>query len=370
MIFRERICPVDIYCYLKARFGEPNGFQTRLARKNTSDNLFHWDFNLKASDEVVYISGTNREVHLMVSEALSDEQWPQLVGKIKGDYARVSKEKSKVFKSLERWVIFSNKYIQTAELCAGIHKNILSHISVNSFSKISKISAVEFKSAFLDEPKVRKAMVRRTTKIFQGCLELSLLTPILAEAFINMAILVLCKKEIRDNSRQFDAFIRSPIDVKVYDLSYKCNGFVKAIDAESSEFKEFKRIMDNRNNTIHGNVNPEREQIETVYFDGKRPLYREPGDNLLKFLQTIEKQSGAETVIKRYEDTHAFLASIGDCLDPEIKDDFWQVMEASYPGYDLDRKKLGVLLPERVVSGYPSGARYDDELSVDWSVAE
>lgn len=29
---RSRLRPVDIYCYLKARFGEPNGFQSFLRK--------------------------------------------------------------------------------------------------------------------------------------------------------------------------------------------------------------------------------------------------------------------------------------------------------------------------------------------------
>ena len=44
---RQHLSPVDMYCYLKARFGTPNGFQTFL-RTDSSDNLIHWDFNLKA----------------------------------------------------------------------------------------------------------------------------------------------------------------------------------------------------------------------------------------------------------------------------------------------------------------------------------
>jgi hypothetical protein len=28
LAFRKRLVPVEMYCYLKARFGEPNGFQT------------------------------------------------------------------------------------------------------------------------------------------------------------------------------------------------------------------------------------------------------------------------------------------------------------------------------------------------------
>src|SRR5262249_26126539 len=149
-------------------------------------------------------------------------------------------------------------------------------------------------------------------KLYASCVELSLITPILAEAFINMIILMLCKKEIRNNKRQFEAFIRSQIDTKVFDPPYKCDGFAKQIDQTSVSFKNFKRIMDKRNHEIHGNVDPESEQIETVYFEGKRPLFVEPGDHIGKFHESLERQHNPEAIIKDYEDMHAFLLDIID----------------------------------------------------------
>ena len=100
--------------------------------------------------------------------------------------------------------------------------------------------------------KVRK----RAEDVHGKCLQLSLLTPVLAEAFINMVVLILCKREIRDNQRQFDALIRQNIDTKVFDLFYKCDKFVRPISADSPNFKNFKRIMDKRNHKIHGNISP------------------------------------------------------------------------------------------------------------------
>src|ERR1700686_5466091 len=46
---RQHLTPVDVYCYLKARFGQPNGFQNFL-RDDSSDNWIHWDFLLKAGN--------------------------------------------------------------------------------------------------------------------------------------------------------------------------------------------------------------------------------------------------------------------------------------------------------------------------------
>jgi hypothetical protein len=47
LAFRTHLVPADVYCYLKARFGEPNGFQTFI-RRNDSNNWIHWDYVLKA----------------------------------------------------------------------------------------------------------------------------------------------------------------------------------------------------------------------------------------------------------------------------------------------------------------------------------
>ena len=63
LVVRSRLRPFDVYSYLRARFGIPNGFQNML-RKDDSDNWIHWDFNLKADDVDGYIVGTSRRYTL------------------------------------------------------------------------------------------------------------------------------------------------------------------------------------------------------------------------------------------------------------------------------------------------------------------
>jgi len=89
LTIRTHLRPVDVYSYLKARFGEPNGIRTFL-RRDDSDNLVHWDFLLCPEDEIVYLSGASRETLIMVTEELSDEQWKVLINAIKADFARVA----------------------------------------------------------------------------------------------------------------------------------------------------------------------------------------------------------------------------------------------------------------------------------------
>jgi len=124
-----------------------------------------------------------------------------------------------------------------------------------------------------------------------------------------MVILTLCKPTVRNNKRQFDAFVRANIDTKLFDLAYKCEGFACTLDPNQDVYKAFKRVMDKRNNTIHGNCDPEREQIELVYFDGTRPLFKVPGDHVGTYLETQERQYQPEVVIEDYETRHRFLAS-------------------------------------------------------------
>src|SRR5579864_413206 len=234
----------------------------------------------------------SREIHFVVSAKLTDENWRDLILGIKADYKRVAKQKSETFKSLEKWVIFPNRFTEIAEICADLHAAIVDNIG--GF-RSCKTPSRTTKRKLRDHYAGLRRLIRRTSILHRSCLQLSLLTSVLAEAFINMIVLKLCKPEIRSNKRQIDSFIRSQIDTKIFDLAYKCSGVVHPINQHAESYKNFKRVMDKRNHSIHGNCNPEREQIELVYFEGKRPLFKEAGDhigkqNLLERLSKIPIQ--------------------------------------------------------------------------------
>ena len=208
IVVRSQLRPVDVYCYLVARFGKPNGFQNFL-RRDDSDNLIHWDFNVKAGDADVYFAGTSREIQIVVSEALTDDHWKELILSIKHDYNRVGQRKSEVLRSLEKFVIFQNKYVSLARLCADLHAEI---IDTPSYEPLT-IGSV----AYERDPEHFKTLMERIScradKIYGECLKLRLLTPIMAEAFINMVILVLCKDAICGDSERYNAFLREKIPI-------------------------------------------------------------------------------------------------------------------------------------------------------------
>ena len=110
----------------------------------------------------------------------------------------------------------------------------------------------------------------RARNLYGDCLKLQLLTPIMAEAYLNMMILTFCKPETRNNPKLYQDFLREKIPKRLELLACNCFGFARAVNSSSDTYKDFMRVMNARNFNIHGNIDPLREKIETVYFEGKR----------------------------------------------------------------------------------------------------
>lgn len=361
LVFRSHLRGLDVYCYLKARFGRPNGLQSFL-RQDDSDNFIHWDYNIKAGSENVYILGTDREVHVLLSERLRPADWPRFAAVLKADFGRLGQDKSRVLRSLEKWMIFPNKYAALAEVCADLHERLAATASnYQPFTPSRRTRA-----GIAADKKQLDSLSKRADDLYASSIQLSLLTPVMAEAFLNMIILITCRREIRDNARQFESFIRAEIDTKLFDLPFKCTGFERGIDRSSADYVNFKRVMDKRNFAIHGNVDPEREKIDLVYFDRKVPLFDEPGDQIGRFFDAVERQHSPNAVLADYENTHLFLEEIINCMEPRLRRPVRAILQDSYPGYDVGRKICGVLFPDFVKLGYFQGMQYDDELKVSW----
>jgi hypothetical protein len=360
LIIRTQLTQIDLYCYLKARFGEPNGFQNFL-RRDDSDNFIHWEYHLRVDQVDIQFFGSDRQIHVWVGELLTDSQWRDFIVTIKMDFARLGPLKSRVQKTLERWVVFPNKFVQIAHVCEDLYEEISGNIA--GFKQYWPPSGTTKAARKTQEA---KRLSNRANKINQASMQLALMTPILAEAFINLVILMLCKPEIRADRSAYERFVRAHIHTRVFALSENCSGFVRPITKDMGEFKKFKRVMDRRNHAIHGNIDPLREKLETVYFQGKVPVFADNGDHLGRFYESMERQYRPQAVLDDYVDTYAFLIEIINCLHPRMVDHMWTILDDPYPGFDLGRKIAGRLFPNYVVSGYMMGMRYDDELDVAW----
>ncbi|WP_426017216.1 hypothetical protein [Brevundimonas sp. DWR2-3-1b1] len=357
---RTHLTTLDMYSYLKAKFGPPNGLQSMM-RSDDSDNIFHWDWNLKAGDTDVYILGMSRETHFQIGAVLTDHDWKSLIIAIKQDFGRIGRDKSEASKSLEKWLVFPNKYVAISNLCEDKHDRI-----TDQMGKFAEFAPASRRAINKKGLKDAQDASKRASSLTGDILELRILTPILVEAFLNMMILILCKPEVRQDKRQYQAFIRSEIDIKVSDLFYKCRAFQVAPNSAHPEFVAFHKVMQKRNYEIHGNIDPDRDTFETVYFDGTIPTYPVPGDHISTFYANLERQYDPISAVADYEAVHLFIAYLIDCLEPQYQEQFRLLVDDPYPGWNEVKQTTGVLFPGRTVSAYFK-TRFDDELKVDWS---
>ena len=360
LVLRSRLRPVDVYAYLRVRFGRPNGYQN-FARSDSSDNWMHWDFLLKSGDEDIYIAGAGREVRVHLSENLTDEQWKEFILSLKLDFARIGPAKKKMLNSFEKFVVFQNKYRVLADACSHMHEAI---VDAPPFRRPQ--SKIRLKRQIKAINAEASTIGKRAAELYGNCLKLRLLTPIMAEAFINMLILAFCKEDIRNDAKAYDDFLRQNVPVRLDLLFTHCDGFESSVDNKSQVYRKFLRVINKRNDNLHGNVDPIKERLDVVYFEGKRPLFSDSSEGLSRDLENIEKLFAPKEVVQDYEDTHEFLHELTCLLGYEQREWFDYVVGDLYPGYEVHQKRITSILPETTYFAMFPNERYDDELKVAW----
>lgn len=359
LVVRSRLRPVDVYAYLRARFGQPNGFQNVL-RRDDSDNWIHWDFNIVSDGGGLYVSGASREIHFLLDEALTDMEWQALILGLRAEFGRIGPQKAEMTKSFEKFVVFQNKYASLADVCAELHAKI---VDIGPFQppKARRPSA--------KNPETAVAPMRRASEraagLYGATVQLGLLTPVLAEAFINMFILVLRRPELRDDDAAYQDLVRDYIPDRLARLSDACIG-MRPVDRTTEAYRRFLTVMNKRNFAIHGNVDPEREAMETVYFEGKRPLFVETGHHLGRFFADLERLHRPDVVVADYEAVHGFLHELTTYLEPKVREFFEAIIDDPFPGYETRLKRVTRILPDQVMMAMMQGQRFDDDLKVPW----
>src|SRR5687768_7115221 len=101
----NEIRPVDLYCYLYARFGPPNGFQNFL-RQDDSDNLIHWEWTLAYNFGYVSFQGMNfrTEVLLLGELPVAPPDREEFISQLKADFRKYGPRISEIRNNvLEKW---------------------------------------------------------------------------------------------------------------------------------------------------------------------------------------------------------------------------------------------------------------------------
>jgi len=123
----QSLSPYDLYTYLKARFGSPNGV-TMLFRKPSTDNFIQWHYTLLSGENLVELIGFNTRMEIWIEgyPDLSHEDWEALVRAIKQDFAARGKELKKTRANYEQWKLFYNPHYRLDSIISQMEDELRS----------------------------------------------------------------------------------------------------------------------------------------------------------------------------------------------------------------------------------------------------
>lgn len=345
-----RLSPLTLYCYLKGRFGPPNGFQMALKKENDSDNLIQWHYSIVAGPESLEVFGMNTRVEFWAStrEPLGKRDWEELLERVKGDFKNLGAKISEVKKSLEHWNLFINPFARL--------KNVVNHGR-------SRLSGIDLSL----QPPVRNIaeggpdtyqndLNKYISDIHEAaflCTNLRMVAPVYAESFVNLLIFLLAKKEIKEDERLYQDLVRKQIDVRVKSLPHYCQGFVRGPSDADDAFKDFLRLMSKRNDVLHGNVDPMSLKFDEVWFDEYTPLFRDEKPFAERATYHSLKHIEPTEVLRDIDVVETFIEYLMGLLELRVKEQVERLSEDLYPGWREDTRRVGVLFPGVIVDMTP-----------------
>jgi hypothetical protein len=345
--FTNEIKPLDLYCYLHAKYGKPNGLQN-FFRNDSADNLIHWEWTLSGEFGLTSIQGHNyrSEVHLIGDFKGKGLTLEMFIEQIKSDIGNYGKQISELRKGLEKWTQFVNPY-KRISLAVQQHMDTLDELALDpAKDKVPQPSTPEELRDFSDR-------WTSVTEKYSYALGLSFglrsMLPVLAESFINLVLFLLCKPEIKANERLFQNTLRQPIDIRVQSLHLNCIGFEYVVDYSSNECKKFHTLMNERNDLLHGNVEVNKLSIGDVFFNGNVPLFIEYEDFWDKSIGVSLGSIKFDSIKNDRQVVEEFIQYVLSKLNTEISKELEMIMENSQLGFNNKTGRVGLLFPEHLV---------------------
>ncbi len=187
----NQLLPADIFCYLWARFGPPNGIQN-LLRGDHSDNLVHWNWTLRYKEGLLDIQGMNFATHIgflgEVDVVESDRDI--FVTRLKDDFRNHGKPMSKCRRHLEDWVEFINPY-RRLQRSIQLLVDDFKALKIDEIPELPSFGSQAYWNAREEVTKLWKDAAVRLNRAFGLCFGIRLMIPVMAEALINLILFVL-----------------------------------------------------------------------------------------------------------------------------------------------------------------------------------
>ncbi len=342
---RNELPPADIYAYLGARFGSPNGLQNYL-RADHSNNLIHWEWTFLTATGMISLQGLNfrTDVWVFGSQPLRHSDLLALVSQIKADFSNYGPEMSQIRKSLEDWVEFVNPY---QRLSSAIKKLLDEVDGLNLRPEDERLPDIDQVAELpIDQ---WSGIAEKYSKGLGLCFGVRSMLPVMAESYVNLLLFALMRQDLQVDPRLKEHVIRQPIDIRVKTLHMNCNGFAKPVDYESEPCKAYHSLVNERNDLLHGNIVLEKLKFNEVYFRGTVPVFKSYRSMWERSIGVDIQAVGLHRLKQEVQVVEAFVEHLNDCLLPAIKEQMVQIAAARDLGYNGRNGRVGILFSRELV---------------------
>jgi len=335
---------VSLYCYLKIRFGVPNGLTMMMGHGGT-DDLYHWHYTLRSGEAFLDIHSTQMGLELTCfNVAHSPEREEFLKEKLLADIENHRRDIGREKQRLEDWTVFVNPYHRLDDVIGGLEAR------VSDFNLVlPKLKPMTASGGHWEQDDLRAfeaeatAYGRQLADAQTVGLSIKTVVPIWIESFINLVIFLLAKDNIKNDKRAFDSCFRQQVDVRVKMLPNFCNGFAEEICNSDPEFKSMHKLFQTRNELLHGTIDVKKLQVDRMYFDGMVPLYEEWKSDyerrIAPAITFIEPSEARQDIVIGSE----FIIYLVSKLERKIAEELWAVSSSSVLGYRKDKRRVGIL---------------------------
>lgn len=347
---KNEIKPADLYCYLYARFGPPNGMQNFL-RGDHSDNLIHWEWALRSQERIILIQGQNFRTEIWLSgKEQSPEARETLISALRGTFATYGSEMGKVRNALEHWIEFVNPY-QRIRRSIEILTKELEALDVGEDLKDKKdLRDYESPQAWAEDWKRQAGKFSQATGL---CFGIRSMLPVMAEAFVNLLLYMLMKPVLKKDDRLRKNLIRQPIDVRIKSLSHNCMGFKTDVDYSDDACRRYHSLVNERNDLLHGNVVVDKLKFNEIYFNGRVPVFHSYSTMWDRAFGVAQESVGLELLKQERETVENLIEYIISCLDDGKREQVQIFSERHELGICLDDGRLGVLFSGQLIDMQP-----------------
>jgi len=109
----QELSPFATYKFLKAKFGEPNGYIMAL-KNNHADNLIHWHYSFISNGYILNFIGKTSVMEIGITLPINfrfyKKYWQILIENIKNSFAICGRDMNLVQSRMEHWSLFINPF--------------------------------------------------------------------------------------------------------------------------------------------------------------------------------------------------------------------------------------------------------------------